>query len=155
MSELGVKSRYDPVAYGSVHRQVLAIACGVGVLAFSLQEAPDGRVSVRGFPQLPLPQICASRAWLGIRCPACGLTRSIIHLAEGDWRASWRSHRLGALVAVVFALQLPYRLLVLRRSARRSIAPFPQTIVLYGLIALFVANWLVDLVAGRVGSLQG
>ena len=37
------------------HRQVLAIACAVGVLAFALQELPDGRVAVRGFPWVPLP----------------------------------------------------------------------------------------------------
>ena len=73
------------------HREVLAIACVVCLLAFLLHELPDGRVAVRGLPQFPLPQTCASRAWLGIRCPGCGLTRSIIHLAEGDWQASWRA----------------------------------------------------------------
>jgi len=134
------------------HRQVLAIACAVGVLAFALQEVPDGRVTVRGFPQLPLPRTCASQAWLGIRCPGCGLTRSIIHLAGGDWRASWRDHRLGGLMAVVIALQIPYRLLALRRTARPLIAPFWQAVLSYGLIALLLGNWLVDLMAGRVSS---
>jgi len=139
---------------GSVqrHRQVLAIACAVGVLAFALQELPDGRVAVRGFSRVPLPQTCASRAWLGLRCPGCGLTRSIIHLAEGDWRASWHNHRLGGLMAVVIALQIPYRLLALRRSSRPLIAPRWQLVLSYALIALLVGNWLVDLVAGRVSS---
>jgi hypothetical protein len=95
------------------------------------------------------------QAWLGIRCPACGLTRSIIHLAEGNWRASWHSHRLGGLVAVVFAVQIPYRLLALGRSSRRLIAPLSQAILFYVVIALLAANWLVDLAAGRVSSLHG
>ena len=77
------------------------------LLAFLLHELPDGRVAVRGLPQFPLPQTCASRAWLGLRCPGCGLTRSIIHLAEGDWQASWRDHRLGGLLAVVIAASDP------------------------------------------------
>ena len=93
------------------------------MLAFVLQELPDGRVAVRGFPQFPLPQTCTSRAWLGLKCPGCGLTRSIIHLAEGDWRASWHNHRLGGLMAVVIALQIPYRLLALRRTEPPLIAP--------------------------------
>jgi len=134
------------------HRQVLAIACAVGVLAFALQALPDGRVAVRGFPQVSLPQTCASRSLLGLRCPGCGLTRSIIHLAEGDWRASWHDHRLGGLMAVLIALQIPYRLLALRRTGRPLIAPRWQAVLSCALIALLVGNWLVDVVAGRVSS---
>src|SRR5262245_22508850 len=93
------------------HREVLAAACAVGVLAFALVELPDGRIAVRGFRQHPLPPTCLSRSLLGLRCPGCGLTRSIVHLAEGDWRASWHDHRLGGLIAAVIVLQIPYRLL--------------------------------------------
>ena len=77
------------------HRQILAIACAVGILAFALEELPDGRVSFRGLTQIPLPQTCFSRSWLRLKCPGCGLTRSIIHLAEGDWEASWRKPPAG------------------------------------------------------------
>ncbi|MFI5454671.1 MAG: DUF2752 domain-containing protein [Isosphaerales bacterium] len=149
MSEAGARMDDCPATcLGSVqrHRQVLAVACAVGVLAFALQELPDGRVALRGFPRVPLPQTCGSRAWLGLKCPGCGLTRSIIHLAEGDWRASWHNHRLGGLMAVVIALQIPYRLLALRRTSRPVIAPRWQTVLSYALIALLVGNWLVDLV---------
>jgi hypothetical protein len=132
------------------HRQVLAVACAVGVLAFLLEEGPDGRVAVRGFPGVPLPQICASRSLLGLKCPGCGLTRSIIHLARGDWRTSWRNHRLGGLIALVIALQIPYRLLALHRSGHSLIAARWQTVLSYVLIALLVGNWLVDLATGRV-----
>jgi hypothetical protein len=115
------------------------------ILAFALQVLPDGRVGMRGFPQVPFPQVCASRAWLGVRCPACGLTRSIIQLAAGDWRASWQEHRLGGLVAVVIALQVPYRLLALRRPARPLIAPRWQAVAVCVFLALLVVNWLVNL----------
>jgi hypothetical protein len=132
------------------HRQVLAIACAVWVLAFALEELPDGRISFRGLRQIPLPQICASRAWFGLRCPGCGLTRAIIHVAEGDWGASWQDHRLGGLMAVVVAFQIPYRVLALRRPDRPLIGPGWQAWLGYALIALLVGNWLVDLAAGRV-----
>ena len=134
------------------HRDMLASACAVGLLAFALQELPDGRVSFRGLTPIPLPQTCFSRSWLGLKCPACGLTRSIIHLAEGDWEASWRSHRLGILMALVIAIQIPYRLLALRRLDRPLIAAHWQAVLAYALIALLLANWLVELAAGRLAS---
>jgi Protein of unknown function (DUF2752) len=135
------------------HRQVLAIACGVWVLAFALQVLPAGRVSFRGLPMIPLPQACFSRSWLGLRCPGCGLTRSIIHLAQGDWRASWQEHRLGVLMAIVITLQIPYRLLALRRPDRPLLPPRWQAVLGYALIALLLGNWLVELAAGRVTEL--
>jgi Protein of unknown function (DUF2752) len=132
------------------HCEVLAVSCAVWILAFALHELPDGRVALRGVPQIPLPQTCASWAFFRVRCPGCGLTRSIIHVAEGDLRASWRDHRLGGLLAAVIALQIPYRLLALRRPARPLIAPRWQVVIGYALIALLLGNWLADLGSGRL-----
>ena len=53
-------------------------------------------------------------------------------------------------MAVVIALQIPYRLLALHRIGRPLIAPRCQAVLSYVLIALLVGNWLVDLVVGRV-----
>src|SRR5262245_31497603 len=142
----------SPVDLGRRQREVLAVACAVWALAFLLVVLPDGRVALRGFHRFPLPQTCVSRTWLGVRCPGCGLTRSIIRLAEGDWRASWGDHRLGGLMAAVLVLQVPYRWLALRRPERHLIAPRWQALCGYVLIALLLGNWLVDLVAGQVIS---
>ena len=87
-----------------------------------------------------------------MRCPGCGLTRSIIHLAEGNWLASWHDHRLGGLMAAVIALQIPYRLLALHRGKQPLVSIHWQTIMGYALIALLLLNWVVDLAAGRVSS---
>ena len=135
------------------HRQMLAIAAAVCVLAFAHKELPDGRIAARALPQIPLPQTCASRAWLGLKCPGCGLTRSVIHLAEGNWRGSWEAHRLGALMALWIVSQIPYRLLALRRPEHPLIPPRWQAAFGSALIALFIANWLVELAAGRVMEL--
>jgi hypothetical protein len=151
MNELSAEN--DTKSRSRRHREMLAMACAVGILAFALQELPDGRVSFRGLTRIPLPETCFSRSWLGLKCPGCGLTRSIIHLAEGDWEASWRNHRLGGLMALLIAIQIPYRLLALRRSDCRSIGPHWQAVLAYALIALLVGNWLVELAAGHLVSL--
>jgi hypothetical protein len=134
------------------HQQILGIACAIVILAFVLVETSDGRVAVRGFTRHPLPDGCMSRNLFGLNCPGCGLTRSIIHLAEGDWRGSWRSHRLGGLFAALIALQVPYRLLALRRPDRPVIPT--RWLVLFGylLIAMLIGNWLIELMAGQVNS---
>jgi hypothetical protein len=128
------------------HRQVLFVACVVGLLAVVLDVHEGDQVVVRGLSQFPLPQTCASRAWMGVRCPGCGLTRSVIHLAQGDLSASWRDHRLGFLMAGVIALQIPYRVLALRRPERPLIPPWLQNVLGNLLIFLLVANWLFDVV---------
>ncbi len=105
------------------HREVLTVSCIVAVLAFALVEVPGGRVAFRGLRAYPLPPSCVSRSLLGLNCPGCGLTRSIIHLAEGDLLSSWRCHRLGMLMAAVLIFQIPYRLLALRRPETALIPP--------------------------------
>ncbi len=152
MRQMSERNTLDDDNEQVFHRGVLAFASAVLVLAFILQVRPDGRVSLRKLARIPLPQTCFSRTWLGLKCPGCGLTRSIIHLAEGDWRASWRDHRLGGLVAALIALQLPYRLLALRRPDRALIRPRWQAVLGYALIALLLGNWLLELVAGRVSA---
>jgi hypothetical protein len=80
------------------------------------------------------------------------LTRSVIHLAEGDWRASWHDHRLGGLLAIVIALQIPYRLYALRRPKRPPLPIRWQVFLGYALVALLFGNWLLDVAAGRLRS---
>jgi hypothetical protein len=153
-ASLAAQERQTPDVKRHAERDwiVLAIAASVVLLALLLHELPDGRVAVRGLPQCPLPQICMSRALFGFRCPGCGLTRSIIHLAEGDWQASWHDHRLGSLIGIVIAFQIPYRLYALRRPGRPLLSPFWLSAIGYALVAMLIVNWLFDVAAGRLRS---
>ena len=54
-----------------------------------------GRVSLQGFQ---LPSMCMSREVFGVECPGCGLTRSFVALAHGDWIESFGFHRLGPVL---------------------------------------------------------
>jgi hypothetical protein len=132
---------------------VLVLSTVVLALAIAMVELPGGRVALRGLTAYPLPPSCATRTWFGIKCPGCGLTRSFIHLAEGDLSASWRCHRLGWLLAAAAAFQIPYRLLALRRPGTPQIPGRWMAAAGGVLIALLLVNWLADVVTGRVASL--
>ena len=95
----------------------------------------------------PLPESCPARSLLHIECPGCGLTRSFIHLAHGDWRASWNVHRVGWFLALAVVLQIPYRLVALRSDSGLPLGTsFPK---LFGtlLIVLLLVNWLINLIS--------
>jgi hypothetical protein len=125
------------------HREVLTIACLVIAAAFVLQVRPEGRVGPALLPGVVLPPLCLSRKWFGIACPGCGLTRSFIHLAHGDWQAAWQCHRLGWLVAGLVVLQIPYRVHGLCRPRRPLLAAAARKMTGYVLLALLVVNWML------------
>lgn len=129
----------------SHHRAMLLLSGAVVLAACLLQVLPSQRVALIGFPERPLPHSCFSRSWFGVNCPACGLTRSFIHLFHGDVRSSWESHRLGWLFAAVVAAQIPYRLVAMRRPVRIRFDRTWTNAAIYGVLTLLILNWIVNL----------
>lgn len=85
----------------------LAIIVPTGGLLLQVVNGED--VAILGRTEATLPLMCGSRAWLGINCPLCGVTRSIIDIMHGDFEASWAAHRLGWLIGLLIVAQVPYR----------------------------------------------
>jgi hypothetical protein len=75
------------------------------------------RVTIPGFEQ-PLPPFCSMQRMFGIDCPGCGMTRSFVSLAHGQWREALQFNPAGPLLFAVIAFQIPYRVLQLRRLQR-------------------------------------
>lgn len=78
-------------------------------IALSLALRVDGeRVHAPG--GLRLPGTCFSKSILGLDCPGCGLTRSFVALAHGDWRGAIALHAIGPALFALVVAQVPYRL---------------------------------------------
>ncbi|NOX56297.1 MAG: DUF2752 domain-containing protein [Planctomycetes bacterium] len=122
---------------------MLAVAVTVVLLSCLLRVRSDERVEFRFFPGHPLPEVCGMRRFFGAQCPGCGLTRSFIYLAEGNWRASLAEHRLGWLFALAVLLQFPYRLAALRWTDRELLGRCLPDLFGYGLLALLFADWVL------------
>lgn len=135
------------------HLFFLALATLVVAMALLLDVRGD-RVAIAGLRDYPLPHLCMSRSLFGLSCPGCGLTRSFIYLAHGDWQAAWRVHRLGWLVAAIVLFQLPYRAWML--AGRRDGMPVRLVQWHAGIVvALLLVNWCLGLVEASSFRLPG
>ncbi len=128
----------------SRHRTMLVVACVVVVLSCLFNVRGDQRIEIRGLPGIPLPDTCWSRSVFGLKCPGCGLTRSIVYLAHGDWRASWEMHRVGFVMALVILAQFPYCIVGLWCKKDYPLGRRFAAVVAWTLIALLIGNWLYD-----------
>jgi hypothetical protein len=121
---------------------MLGLAIAIIVASFSFQLQGDGAIAV-GQSHWRLPPFCGSRTLLGVDCPGCGLTRSFVALAHGDLTRSLQFHRLGWLVAVCVAAQIPYRALSLAEMRVRSVQREWPLWLACGLTAVLLVNWLL------------
>ena len=131
----------------SRHVSMFWIAVAVLVLSFALRVRADQRVALIGLGGLPAPEMCGSRAWFGIECPGCGLTRGFIRLASGDWSGAIALNRVAPLLAFAVLAQIPYRLAILLGwpPVRRFAESLWPNAFGWVLIIALIGNWLLKL----------
>ncbi len=128
-----------------LNHQSLLLGLAVGVLFASilLSVEEHGRVVVPGL-QWPLPTTCSFRRLSGHDCPGCGLTRSFVSLAHGQWHQAWGYNPAGPLWFALVAVQVPYRWLQIRRL--REGKPFwtwPGAHWILGLaVVVLIGQWV-------------
>jgi hypothetical protein len=101
-----------------------------------------------------LPSACPSQRYLDFECPGCGLTRSFVAIAHGEWEFSFAYHRVGILLYIFFALRVPVHAWLLSRP---HAAGRPALVKAYNgsawcMITLLLLNWGVGLYTGSNGG---
>jgi hypothetical protein len=117
------------------------------VLAFTLEVRPDQRVSFRGLAGYPFPETCVTYAWSRLKCPGCGLTRSMISLARGNLAHALELHRLCVPMAALVLIQIPYRLLCIAEAGKSPLSPRLLRWIGYLVILALLGNWIFDIVS--------
>jgi Protein of unknown function (DUF2752) len=64
---------------------------------------------------------CPVRHWTGVICPSCGMTRSFMAIASGDWHSAIDYHLFGPLLFIGFGLTIVQTILELSTTHRLKI----------------------------------
>jgi hypothetical protein len=125
-----------------VMRHWLLVVPGVLLLAAHLLPVPQNG-ALAG-----LPAICPFRTFLGWPCPGCGLTRSLVLCAHGDWSQAFVFHPLGAVFYVGLWGALALGVLPALRGRASSRRRFSQRGILFAsgaYAAAMIIVWLIRL----------
>lgn len=99
---------------------------------------------------VPVPELCYFRRGTGLDCPGCGLTRSFISLAHGQFLLACQYNVAGVLFFPVVAFQIPYRLAQLLRLWR-GLATWDLTSItpslFIGLFLVMLVQWVAKLLS--------
>ncbi|MCE9612999.1 MAG: DUF2752 domain-containing protein [Lentisphaerae bacterium] len=106
-------------AYRDLNRAMLIVAVLVLAWIFALHVLS----MALGYPL----HACASRAYFGIPCPLCGLTRGLACLATGDLQRATAYNPLSVPVALVILAELCYRATATGRRGAHRLARFSRT----------------------------
>lgn len=125
------------------HRSMLLISVVILFLSvvFAVRDSGE-QATIVVFGQV-MPGLCASRMWFGVECPGCGLTRSFVSLAAGDFATSFHFHRIGWLMFAAVALQIPYRIVCLRELRSGAITRRWPEWFGRALILALIGNWVL------------
>ena len=86
---------------------VAGLACS---FLFYMRPDDQERVFIKGV-DAPLPGVCASRQWLQLDCPGCGLTRSVVCISNGQLLRSIRFNVVGLVLYFYAAAYIVYSML--------------------------------------------
>jgi hypothetical protein len=98
------------------HLPWLLLGIAVPLMAALLVVIDGEHVGFFFLPDYPFPTLCTARSLLGVDCPGCSLTRSVIHLVHGRIVQSLAMHHLGWFIFLLIVLQAPLRIWCLFRG---------------------------------------
>ncbi|RME20665.1 MAG: DUF2752 domain-containing protein [Deltaproteobacteria bacterium] len=95
----------------------LLLLCAGVILASILLTPSDARLALHG---VEIPPLCMFKRITGHDCFGCGLSRSFTYMGHGQVANAFRMHKLGPLLYLVVAAQIPLRARAVFAWWRRS-----------------------------------
>jgi hypothetical protein len=131
------------------HLGLLLLCLAVVTLAATMSVQQATQVTLPGMT-IPVPELCYFRRGTSIECPGCGLTRSFISLAHGQFLLACRYNIAGVLFFPVVAFQIPYRVAQMLRLGR-GLPAWDLTLitpsVFIGLFLVMLVQWVAKLLS--------
>jgi hypothetical protein len=100
--------------------------------------------AARFLPVLEFLPSCAFKGFTGLPCPTCGSTRSIVHLAHGDFLSSLALNPLISIGSIGSVFLFLYSVLTLAFDTPRlgiSLTEREKNVVRTGIVLFVLANW--------------
>jgi len=100
--------------------------------------------AARFLPVLEFLPSCAFKGFTGMPCPACGSTRSIVHLAHGEFFSSLAMNPLASIGSIGIVFFFLYSVLTLAFDKPRlgiGLTEREKNAVRVGVALLVLANW--------------
>lgn len=135
----------------SEHRTIFWLALAMLVLAVVLQLDENGVVYLP-LLNLRMPGVCWFRNSLGIDCPGCGLTRSVISWVHLQPAAAWHFNPAGILIATLAIFSVPYSAIQLRRLSQGKPSWWHPPLIWFGLVIglVLIGQWIYKLKFGEI-----
>lgn len=129
-----------------IEEQRIQFIIAVSIIILSLLLKPgtpqDDRVSIFGFKT---PVLCLHRLIHNQPCAGCGLTRSFVYIAHGDFEKAYSYHKLGIPLFILVALQIPIRIYLLRTGIHGYTKFMKRLIFVPAILAaiMLIIHWLI------------
>jgi len=133
------------IARVSLQLLLLSVCVAVLGVAAMLRVAPEStdQVVLGGWT---LPELCQSKRLFQMNCPGCGLTRSFIYMAHGEFLAALRIHAVGALMFVGVLILIPFfaaNSIIIARGGKSLVGEQAIGWLVFVNTILLLAHWLV------------
>ena len=134
---------------GALHWVLLGLSASVVALAIVLQ-VREGHVVIPVI-DVPLPGTCSFKAYAGVDCPGCGLTRCFVSMAHGQVGRAWHFNPVGIFFFVIVVTQVPFRTLQiwrLRQGREEVRLGWWGYWLMLGVAVALMLQWAVRLIFG-------
>lgn len=101
---------------------------------------------------IPLPESCMTRLQFGFDCPGCGLTRSFLHIVDGNWKTAWQLNWVGFPIFALVVAQIPFAT-ILWKSNSEKLRRWTSRLNLCSFVfvaGLLVLRWFTLLFSGHL-----